>query len=112
MIESYRFGKIVIDGVAYTSDIIIYPDHVQSGWWRKEGHNLAVGDLEEVIKRKPETLVVGTGYSGAMTVPEATREALIANGIDLVILKTTDACNEFNDLEKYGKVVGAFHLTC
>jgi len=40
MIESYKFGEILIDGVTYTSDVIIYPDSVDFKWWRKEGHLL------------------------------------------------------------------------
>jgi len=27
MIESYSFGRMKIDGVTYTSDLIIFPDH-------------------------------------------------------------------------------------
>lgn len=36
MINSYDFGRIVVDGKAYTSDVIIFPDRVNSYWWRKE----------------------------------------------------------------------------
>ena len=32
MIESYKFGEIVIDGTTYTSDVIIYPDNVDDKW--------------------------------------------------------------------------------
>ena len=38
MIESYGFGRMKIDGVTYTSDLIIFADHVKSDWWRIEGH--------------------------------------------------------------------------
>jgi len=29
-IDSYSFGRIVIDGQVYTSDVIIYPDRVDA----------------------------------------------------------------------------------
>ncbi|RLI30667.1 hypothetical protein DRO48_02760, partial [Candidatus Bathyarchaeota archaeon] len=45
-IEAYGFGYIVVDGKRYTSDVIIFPDRVMDGWWRKEGHRLYVDDLK------------------------------------------------------------------
>jgi len=29
MIDAYRFGKINVDGVEYTRDIIIFPNHLK-----------------------------------------------------------------------------------
>ncbi len=38
-IDSYAFGNIVIDGMRFTSDLIIYPDgRIVDGWWRQSGH--------------------------------------------------------------------------
>ena len=72
MIDSYGFGEIVVDGQRYTSDVIIYPDRVDSSWWRKEGHRLSIEDLEDIVKAKPETLIVGTP-----THPQGTPESEI-----------------------------------
>jgi len=74
MIDSYEFGRIVVDGQAYTSDLIILPDRVDAGWWRKEGHNLCVEDIEQAMSANPDVLVVGTGADGLMKVPDDTRE--------------------------------------
>ncbi|MCD6407160.1 Mth938-like domain-containing protein [Candidatus Aerophobetes bacterium] len=114
MIESYRFGQIIIDGKVYTSDVIIYPDgKVNDKWWRKEGHLLLPEDIEEVVKSKPEVLVVGTGYSGLMEVPSSTKEWVEAKNIKLLVHPTQKACNFYNELKKSGKKAGAcLHLTC
>ncbi len=37
---------------------------------------------------------------------------LESKGIELIIKKTKDACDEYNKLYKDKKVVAAFHLTC
>ncbi len=111
-ISSYAFGKIVIDGVAYTSDVIVYPGRVEDSWWRKKGHRLAIDDLDAVWRERPETLVVGTGCYGYMAVPEATREAILAKGVDLHAVTTDEAVTLFNKLAAAGKVVAALHLTC
>ena len=112
MIDSYDFGQIVIDGKRYNSDLIVFPDRVRDGWWRKEGHRLHVEDLKEVFEAEPEVLVVGTGYSGLMTVPPETKRYIESEGIELIAQKTAEACKTFNRLVKSGKVVAALHLTC
>ena len=112
MIESYGFGRMRIDGVTYTSDLIIFSDHVKSDWWRIEGHKLHVEDLAEVLEAKPETLVVGTGYYGLMKVLPDTESHLRAEGIRLIAERTGKAYKICNDLSRSGRVVGAFHLTC
>ncbi len=112
MIDSYEFGRIVINGKRYDSDLIVFSDKVRSGWWRKEGHRLHVEDLKDVLEVKPEVLVVGTGYSGLMTVPPETRKYVESEGIELMAQKTTEACETFNRLVKSRKVVAALHLTC
>ena len=112
MIDSYDFGRIVINGKRYSSDLIVFPDKVRDGWWRKEGHRLDVEDLKDVLEAKPEVLVVGTGYSGLMKVPAETREFVRSKGIELIVQGTAEACKTFNRLVKSRKVVAALHLTC
>jgi len=111
-IESYSFGKIKIDGKVYKSDVIVYPDRVNSSWWRKEGHRLQMEDLKEVMKEKPDLLVIGTGSFGVMKVPKGTERALEDAGIDLIIEKTGRAVDAYNRESTGRKTVGAFHLTC
>lgn len=112
-IDSYQFGKIVIDGVSYGSDIIILGDSVQSNWWRKQGHSLSVEDLKSVIAAKPSMLIVGCGASGLMDVPDQTRQALQEHDIQLEALDTHKAVQRFNELSQSGKnVAAALHLTC
>lgn len=112
MIESYNFGRIVIDGKRYTSDVIIFPDRVKDGWWRKEGHRLYIEDIQEVLKEKPDILVVGTGYAGLMKIPPETRERLKSEGIQLIAENTRKACKTYNRLSKSRRVIAALHLTC
>ena len=111
-IGHYSFGKIIIDGTTYTSDVIIYPDKVNSSWWRKTGHNLEVADLTDVMNEKPEILVIGTGASGLMKVAEETLSYLKSKDIEVFVLRTDEAVEKFNKLQRDKKVIAAFHLTC
>jgi len=112
MIELYSFGRIVVDGKEYTSDVIIYPDHVDGNWWRKEGHRLQVADIEKVIEEKPEILIIGTGDSGLMAVPKEIENYITSRGIKLVVDTTKEACDAYNQLSQLGKTIAALHLTC
>lgn len=112
MIDSYSFGNITINGKSFISDVIIFPDHVKSNWWRREGHQLCVEDIKEVIEERPKILVVGTGRSGAMRILPETRNHLKSNDIELIEEKTDKACKIFNQISSSGKVIAALHLTC
>src|ERR1700690_253160 len=110
-IDSYSFGRIVIDGKIYTKDVLIFPDLVIAPWWRKEGHLLKIEDLEEVVKEKPDVLVIGKGYSGVMEVPDVIVQQLAIKGIRVVVKDTSEAVGAFNTLN-CPKKVAALHLTC
>jgi len=113
MIDSYDFGQIVVNGRRYTSDVIVFPDRVRDGWWRREGHRLHVEDIEGAIgEGKPEVLVVGTGHSGLMKVLPETESYVKSKGIELIVQDTREACKTFNRLVKSKRVMAALHLTC
>jgi len=111
-VDSYSFGRIQVSGKIYESDLIIFPDRVMSSWWRKEGHRLCLDDLRPVLEEMPATIIVGTGYSGAMRVPEELVRELERRGIEVLVAPTSRACEAFNELVKEKAAVAALHLTC
>ncbi len=111
-IQDYRFGRITIDGKTYTKDVLIHKG-VRSPWWRKEGHALHPEDLEDILRARPEALVIGTGYYGRMKVPQETLERLKASGIEVHQAPTSEAVRLFGELQKrYADIAAALHLTC
>jgi len=115
LIDSYEFGVIIIDGKRYTSDVIVLPECVIDGWWRREGHRLHVEDLDEILKQepKPEVLVLGTGYYGLVKISPEVENALKSHGIRFLAQPSKEACQTFNKiLKSKRRVAGAFHLTC
>jgi hypothetical protein len=110
-IDDYSFGRIVIGLRTYTSDVIVYPDRVDASWWRKEGHCLQPEDLAAVVAAGPERVIIGTGNSGVMEVPERTKAFLEEKGIMVSIERTGRAVQLFNG-QSGRNVIGAFHLTC
>ena len=111
-IDTYRFGRIVINGHNYTSDVIIFPDRVQGEWWRDDSHRLALKDVAGIINENPEILLVGTGASGMMRVLPEVEQAAKARNIKLIIQPTGEACQTYNQLSPTQRVAAALHLTC
>lgn len=112
-IDSYQFGKIVIDGTPYGSDCLIIGNSVHANWWRKQGHVLDPEDLQLVIEASPAILIVGSGSPGLMKVSKDTRQVLQQEGIELIALDTHKAIEKYNALAEKGEnVAAALHLTC
>ena len=111
-IDSYGFGHLVVDGRAYSKDVIILPDRIITNWWRKEGHALLPEDLEEVLAARPDLLVVGQGAQGRMRISEEARQSLEQAGIDLIAEPTERACETYNAQCEKKVVAAALHLTC
>lgn len=113
MIESYHFGTMKLMGESHHNDLKIIDNQVIGNWWRREGHALHPEDIPEVFEAQVDTLVVGTGAYGNMTVTNEMTKAVAGRGIEIVAVPTGEAVSIFNRLHTEGRrVAGAFHLTC
>jgi hypothetical protein len=110
-IEGYSFGRVSVDGREETRDVIVLPERIVRGWWRKEGHRLVLEDLDEVLDELPECLLVGTGAYGRMRPDPGALETLRARGIEVEVLPTADAVQRYTRLDPR-KTAAALHLTC
>ena len=112
IIDSYRFGQLVVSGEKYTSDVIIFPDRVRDNWGRRTGHQLCLKDIAEIITENPAVLVVGTGASGLMRVLPEVQRGVETQGIKLIVEATDKACNTYNHICHSRRAIAALHLTC
>ena len=113
MIESFSFGRMVVDGKAYDSDLIIYPDgRIQDSWWRKSGHRMTLADIADLIAAEPEVIVTGTGVYGYMKPDRSVRKNLTENNIRLIAEPTGQAWQTFNELTVKGRAGACFHVGC
>lgn len=109
MIESYEFGKYLINGTVYEYDIKIINNKIKK--WHN--HNMSKEDILDLVEAKPELIIIGTGAYGVIKVSKDIKELIKAKGIKLIIEKTEQACEEYNKAEKKGiNVAAIFHGTC
>jgi hypothetical protein len=110
-IDDYDFGRIVVDGVEQTRDVILLPGRVVPNWWRHDGHRLTLDDLEAVLDELPARLVVGTGTYGRMTPDPGALEQLRQRGVEVEALPTREAVRRYDALDPE-RTAAALHLTC
>ncbi len=113
-IDNYEFGRLVVNGEAYTSDVLIWPEGLDDSWWRERGHSLCMDDLSELMDKDFDVLIIGTGARGVMNVPGDTLDQLEEVCDELHVATTDEACEKFNELTAQGdkRVAAALHLTC
>jgi len=114
MITSYTFGKMVIDGRTYTSDLIIFSDgHIRENWHRQSSHILTLADLDRLTAVRPGLIIAGTGAQGRMVQAPDLAAALVEMNIEIQAMDTAKAVTLYNRLLTKGEAPGAcFHLTC
>lgn len=120
-IKTPEFGKIIVDGKEYTSDIVILPGKIikRKKQISKEkhgtSHKFSQEELETYLgKVDPlgiDLLVVGTGQYGRLSLLPGAREVLEKKGIKLVELKTPEA-TQYYQKENRNSTIGIFHITC
>jgi hypothetical protein len=110
-LEDYSFGRVVADGEERTSDLIVLPGRLVTGWRRRDGHSLAMEDLDEVVDELPERLVLGCGAHGRLQPDPAVIEALRRRGVDVEVLPTDEAVRRYGELDE-ARTAAALHLTC
>ena len=112
-IDRYSFGKIIIDGHQYRSDVLIFPDgRVSDGWWRSRGHYVDSEDITALVAQQPRLIIIGTGDSGMMRTAPKLKETLAARGIQMVAEPTGKACRRFNREQGSIRLAAGIHLTC
>ena len=110
-LEDYSFGRVTVDGHQHTRDVIVLPDRVVSNWWRREGHSLAIEDLDAVLDELPEQLVLGVGAHGRLHPDPAVIAELERRGVAVECLPTDAAVRRYRELDER-RTAAALHLTC
>ena len=113
MITEFSFGRIVVEGQIYTSDVKIVDGNLVPDWRRRKGHAVETGDVQDILDSKSTILVIGNGQPGYMKITDSLRAHLEKNNIDLIEEPTREAIQTFNRLSQKGCLVaGGFHVGC
>ena len=110
-LDATSFGSITISGKKYDHDVYVFWDGTVE---RRVGdHMVPVRQMEYIIKKKPEIIIIGTGQFGMVHVPSESEKLAKEQNIEVVKALTPQAIGVFNEAMKQGKRVSAIiHVTC
>ena len=116
-INDTSFGSITVNGERFSHDVIIR----LSGKVKKRkkklskqiygtSHTLSLEEAKYIYEGGCETLIVGTGQYGILTLSEEAAQFFEQHGCNVILRKTPEAIKEFNAMR--GEKIGVFHVTC
>ena len=113
-IDSYEFGRIVIDGMEERRDLVVTTGGARRHWRHAEGHRLSLADFHVALENHPELLVIGTGANGGMPLERGLVETLRKRGVQVEVMRTDVAVARVNELldESGVRWAATLHLTC
>jgi len=109
-IDNTYFGAIIINGRKFDSDVVL--DWTGDIKPRPGSHSFTKADLNELMMRDPEVIIVGTGTAGNVKVDADAEIAAKMHGVELIAMLTPLAVAEFNKHAKRRKAIAVIHVTC
>ncbi len=110
-IDSTSFGEIVIDNKTYYSDMIVWWDGKTE--YRDKSHVIDMSEFVKIMKRKPDTIVIGTGQTGVLKLLPEVEQVAEDKKVKIFVEKSPKAIEIFNGFVCSGKkVVAVIHTTC
>lgn len=110
MIESLKFGNVVVNGKNYDNDIVVLPSGEVKPWWRKEGSRAVIEDFHDMLQLKPKRLIVGNGMYRMLGILPPVRVAIEQLGIRFDVYQSEQAVSEFNKLKEDSSTILALHI--
>jgi len=110
-LDAASFGSITISGKKYDHDVYVFWDGAVE---RRVGdHTVPARQMEYIVNKKPEIVIIGTGQFGEVRVPSESEKLAKEQNIEVVKTRTPQAIGIFNEAMKQGKRVSAIiHVTC
>jgi len=116
--DSSSFGEVVIDGRGY-GDVLVVGNEVEErndlrlNQELGSDHLIGEWEVKKLLSNQPEIVIIGAGTGGALQVTPEIRKRFKKAKVELIILTTPRAIEEYNGLVGMDKKVNALiHSTC
>ena len=111
-IDSYRHGRIEVDGKTYEQDIVIVGNRVLLCYQSyKRKHRLNRAYIERLLSFEPEILIIGLGAGSNLGLTRKAFALLGESGVEWHVRPTKGAAKLYNKLRREKRVVAVLHLT-
>ena len=113
-ITHYSFGKMVIDGHPYESDLAVLPGGEVCRWSFGPNHEISPDNLNGFVSDQVTTIIIGSGYAGNAHLTASARDMVAiwkSKGLTVHVVPSSKAVILFNASPKKG-LLAFFHLNC
>jgi hypothetical protein len=113
-----RFGAVTIDGKDYKDVLVIEGKIIDRetmvpGWFDQHTHHTVhKHELEKILEGRPEVIIIGNGQSSVLEVSLEVDKQIKQRKIELIVLETPRAIEEYNKISKTKRVNALIHTTC
>jgi hypothetical protein len=116
-ILSFGWGKMEVEIIGRGKDFKLWPGGGRPWDWSEHGtgHSKGIqqGDVQELITKGCQVVILTTGRLKRLKVPQTTLDALEEQSVEVVVVDTKKAIQLYNDYAEKGVAVGGlFHSTC
>ena len=105
-IDAYADTAITVNGISHTSSLIITPGRLIPGWDPRELADIATQHIDELIRLRPEIIILGTGRQTRFPAPEIIA-GIFEHQIGFEVMDTGAACRCYNLLLGENRKVAA-----
>lgn len=106
LVRSYQPGKITINNITYTENLILTPQTIISPWLAKSLDHLSNEHIELILKLNPSVVIFGSGSEMVLPIPSL-MHLFQAKNIGIEIMNTHAACRTYNVLVSEDRAVVA-----
>lgn len=110
------WGSLEVEGQGSYKDAKLWPGGSRAWDWNETGTSHVPGiqpaDVEEVVERGAETVVLSRGMNERLRVKPETLEMLEDRGVEALVLQTEEAVERYNELAGSEPVGALIHSTC
>lgn len=116
-VTGISWGRVEVEGLdGALRDAKLYPGGSREWDWNETGTRhapgIGPGDVEELLDRGAEVVVLSRGFHGRLGVREETLRMLEERGVAAHVLLTEEAVRLYNDLREEERVGALIHSTC
>jgi len=106
VIRSFSGGELRINDRVYTGPVLVTTDEVLGDWRPPPLAELSIADLEPLLDRGPELVLLGTGKRQRFP-PARLPSDVMRRGVGLEVMDTAAACRTFAVLSNESRRVAA-----
>jgi len=115
-VEELSWGRVVLDDGSQFKDAKLFPGGARAWDWGETGTGhrpgIQLADVAELLDRGAEVVVLTRGVLGRLGVRADTLQALESRGIEVVVARTPEAVETYNQLRESRPVGALIHSTC